>query len=155
MQNTQWLAMVIIPLSFLRLSLGLILLKCFLFVVLCLRPTPALGIKRGNSARPPELPGHPPEATQVLRGACFPAERKSPCLVSAAETGFLSPSPCCPSVRRSAPGNHRETPVGDGRHTRTQVLTAPLVATPVRLSHSSRLTFLPRSLGHTLSGLGR
>lgn len=33
MQNMQWLAMAIIPPSFLRLSLGLILLKLFLFVL--------------------------------------------------------------------------------------------------------------------------
>lgn len=90
-----------------------------MFVVLCLRPTPALGIKRGNSPSPPELPGHPPEATQVPRGACFPADHESTCLVNAAEMGFLSPFPCCPSARRSAPGNHRETQVGDWRHTDT------------------------------------
>lgn len=31
--------------------------------------------------------------------------------------GFLSPSPGCPSARRSVPGNHRNTSVGDLQHT--------------------------------------
>lgn len=64
MQNTQWLAMVLIPLS-LRLSLGLISFfkSVFRSVVLCLRPTPALGIKRETAPVLRELPGHPPGYT--------------------------------------------------------------------------------------------
>lgn len=123
--------------------------------MLCLRPTPALGIKRGNSPCPPELPGHPPEATQVPRGACFPADHESTASsVPQRWASFLH----FPAVLLQG-GQHLGI---TGRHqwvtgnTQTQVLTASPAATPpVHLPHSCRLIFLPWNPAHALSGLGR
>lgn len=138
----------IVPLSFLRLSLGLILSK---FCLCGLRPTPVSGTKRGNSPCP-QLPACLSRAARVCWEVCSGARRGSACTsVSERWASFLH-VPAVPLQRSQHLGITGETSMGNPQHMLNLdpnrlawQLCPPLLRLLRPTFHTSlRLTFLTR-----------